>query len=851
MTSKLQLNIARYNSFFYLHIFILIVSFLCLSAGISAQTWEFSGTSYSYQKAHFDSATNLVKSKLGIQMHTFGAPYNQIDANFISVMTTDTNYKVLLFGQLNPTGTGQVNLTNRVFIESATGVPDYNYFLTSYNSKKNIYTDYMVMQGHAYAWTTPAKQTEFRNIINFLISEGVEFMTPFGYYKNPSGSKPGKVKVLLKIDDLRATTSYFTPCFPAYDYLISVGVSAGFGINNIKNMSQTQIDTLNYYLRQKDSNGNALFEIWNHGLDHSMTPASSGGNWSDTTTWGGAVPTSADDIVIETGTTVTIDVNNSSCQNLTVNGTLVTSITSSTSLIVNGDLVINTGGSFTTPAHTSNGTNLFHTLTVFGDYSNTGGTFDFRLGSAGTTMSVMNTTFAGNLNSVITVGAFSSSNNDFNGIIINKTDGAKVICGSDVFLDQGASTCVSQLTMTSGMIETGIYSINVLSTASADLVSPSATSYINGALGRGMSTSAGKSCLFQIGDANGYRPITVKSTTGGLATGHYCQVRCIPGDANAGGSIFTNGIDKVSGIRYYSVSYNKGVSGAASMSFGLFSPSYGKDDGVIAGNTDLRVAYSTNNRATWYGMGQTKTHTISLTSPPTTITPDSLTLGNYLTLNSGTGNIYVCLANKSGGLNPLPVELSLFASYVNGRDIILNWETATEKNSDKFVIERTLCCANTANLNWEIVASIKAAVLSNSPKQYSFTDKKLQSGKFQYRLKMIDNDGSYLYSKTIETEIALPLSFGLSQNYPNPFNPSTKINYNLPFESKVTLDIYSINGERIEQLVNGEQPAGYYSLDFRPSSLEMASGIYIYRINAIEKGTGKIISLSKKMTLLK
>jgi len=84
------------------------------------------------------------------------------------------------------------------------------------------------------------------------------------------------------------------------------------------------------------------------------------------------------------------------------------------------------------------------------------------------------------------------------------------------------------------------------------------------------------------------------------------------------------------------------------MNFNHFYSSYGSDDGVTSGNTNLRVAYSTDNRTTWRGLNQTIAHTTSLTSPPTIIMPDSLTLGNYLTLNSGTGFIYVALARVTG-----------------------------------------------------------------------------------------------------------------------------------------------------------------------------------------------------------
>ena len=125
----------------------------------------------------------------------------------------------------------------------------------------------------------------------------------------------------------------------------------------------------------------------------------------------------------------------------------------------------------------------------------------------------------------------------------------------------------------------------------------------------------------------------------------------------------------------------------------------------------------------------------------------------------------------------LPVELYSFTANTNGRNINLNWETQTEKNSGKIIIERKI-----TNGSCETIGSINASGNTNSPKKYSFTDKNLQSGKYKYRLKMVDNDGLFEYSNIIETEIALPKDFELSQNYPNPFNPSTKINYNLPFD---------------------------------------------------------------------
>lgn len=88
-----------------------------------------------------------------------------------------------------------------------------------------------------------------------------------------------------------------------------------------------------------------------------------------------------------------------------------------------------------------------------------------------------------------------------------------------------------------------------------------------------------------------------------------------------------------------------------------------------------------------------------------------------------------------------------------------------------------------------------------------------------------------------------PKIFDLSQNYPNPFNPSTTISYQLPETGNVNIKVYDVLGKEVATLVNNEQRAGSYKVDFNGSSL--ASGIYYYQIRA-----GKFVE-TKKMILLK
>ena len=204
----------------------------------------------------------------------------------------------------------------------------------------------------------------------------------------------------------------------------------------------------------------------------------------------------------------------------------------------------------------------------------------------------------------------------------------------------------------------------------------------------------------------------------------------------------------------------------------------------------------------------------------------------------------------SGLVNPvLPVELTSFVSNVSGRQVNLNWETKTEVNTRQFEIDRALVSTTGSSTTWSAVGSVTAAGTSVSPTKYSYTDKNLQAGKYQYRLKMIDNDGSYKLSDVVETAIALPKDFALSQNYPNPFNPTTKIDYQVPVDAKIILEVYNITGQKVAELVNQEQQAGYYSVNFGSSKL--SSGVYIYRIAASDKATGNNFSSIKKMMLLK
>ena len=95
-----------------------------------------------------------------------------------------------------------------------------------------------------------------------------------------------------------------------------------------------------------------------------------------------------------------------------------------------------------------------------------------------------------------------------------------------------------------------------------------------------------------------------------------------------------------------------------------------------------------------------------------------------------------------------------------------------------------------------------------------------------------------------------PQFFDIEQNFPNPFNPSTTIQYNLSVRSYVQLDVYDLLGRHIKTLVDKNETAGRYNVNF--TSSEFNSGIYFYKLHArpIENAGNDFIEI-KKMLLVK
>ncbi|RJE73144.1 T9SS type A sorting domain-containing protein [Reichenbachiella sp. MSK19-1] len=159
---------------------------------------------------------------------------------------------------------------------------------------------------------------------------------------------------------------------------------------------------------------------------------------------------------------------------------------------------------------------------------------------------------------------------------------------------------------------------------------------------------------------------------------------------------------------------------------------------------------------------------------------------------------------------PLPVELTDFSAYAEVDHVQLSWETASEINSDYFSIERS-----TDGTNFQSIGKVSSHHQSNEINRYHLKDYPLSAATYYYRLKAVDYDGSFEYSKTISIDY---LSGSIISVSPNPttglltIETTQKIN---------RIEVYTLSGNKKHKAVN----QNYINIQ------SLASGIYLVKIN--------------------
>ena len=194
---------------------------------------------------------------------------------------------------------------------------------------------------------------------------------------------------------------------------------------------------------------------------------------------------------------------------------------------------------------------------------------------------------------------------------------------------------------------------------------------------------------------------------------------------------------------------------------------------------------------------------------------------------------YLATANLLLVNDPLPIQPASFkAATLNSNGVSLTWKTVSETNNYGFEVQR-------GGIKIAFIAGHGTTIEQHT---YSYTDNP-SPGKYRYRLKQVDLDGTATLSESVAIDVTAPAKFALDQSYPNPFNPSTQMSFSVSKEGPVTLRIYDILGREVSTLVNEIRKPGKYTEPF--SGSQMASGVYVYVLRSSEgQLTGRMV-LSK------
>jgi hypothetical protein len=177
---------------------------------------------------------------------------------------------------------------------------------------------------------------------------------------------------------------------------------------------------------------------------------------------------------------------------------------------------------------------------------------------------------------------------------------------------------------------------------------------------------------------------------------------------------------------------------------------------------------------------------------------------------------------------------------VRNNDVEVAWKTVSETNNYGFEVYRK----RNEGGEWTKLGFIEGHGTMLAEHSYTYLDKSVGFGKYYYQIKQVDLDGkSETYPEMTVVVGVAPDQFVLAQNYPNPFNPTTTIEFALPKETHVSLEVYNAIGQRVATLVDKTKPMGIYVVPFNASAL--ASGTYFYRL------TTKEVTFIKRMMILK
>ena len=253
---------------------------------------------------------------------------------------------------------------------------------------------------------------------------------------------------------------------------------------------------------------------------------------------------------------------------------------------------------------------------------------------------------------------------------------------------------------------------------------------------------------------------------------------------DASNNVFLSSITNSSNSIATAGAYQPAYGGAGAFSFGDVFVAKFNDVGARQWGT----YYGGANDENGHGMATDNAGNVIITGW-TISTANIATAGSYQTVFGGVYDAFVAKFGSSG----LPIELVSFSAVpVNNQTVLTQWTTASELNSDYFIVERSK--EGKDNSDWEYVGTVDAAGNSSSELSYSFTDENPYRGVSSYRLKQADFNGDFQYYGPVAVNLE---GISIIALYPNPAVDHIDYSVVSSLESNVAITLVDVLGRKV------------------------------------------------------
>ncbi|MBO4876194.1 MAG: T9SS type A sorting domain-containing protein [Bacteroidales bacterium] len=412
---------------------------------------------------------------------------------------------------------------------------------------------------------------------------------------------------------------------------------------------------------------------------------------------------------------------------------------------------------------------------------------------------------------------FIIKNDDCN--IVTPTVSEDATCGNLTMLNGLDIDIAENQTLTingTATFTNGVINGNVIFGSSATVSGASASSHIDGVVTK---SGAANGFTFPTGSNGNLGKVVVTDGTATNVSVQYFSnpagfgTNDLPRWWNAADMSGENPFNHVSNVEYWKISSNEAITAdfVAEASTDMhFNSETAEEDRIPA---NIQMAFYDNNR--WTNVGGSASidgNTLSINGAEIPASATRGISGNYTTFGS---------KSKS---TVLPIELVSFTANCNGRSALIEWTTATEKNNDFFVLERSHDA-----VNFKEIARIAGAGNSIEPISYAYTDFGVRNGDNYYRLVQFDYDGT-----STASEIIVANCLGTDGEpgvlaYPNPFGDDLTLRFENFGNIQATVEVYDMLGRMVHtQKINCSQ--NDYEIVLRLAGL--SDGTYNVRISA-------------------